>query len=304
MTADRTFQTRSGARYLGLGPTFAIAEGVHAFQVASDHGEAVLVELPESMSVESLRAREQRCRAEPHVLSALVIGMLADTGGASPYRGSAHDAPHGFALFPARPVRTLAPALTRARAGERFAPRVVTALAVECARGLAATEDLELFTPASVLIDAEGTARVRGPALEALVARMRARDDAGAPRWLGYRAPELLRTGATSTAAARQFALGVMLFELLAGRALFPGSGAAAAQQLARWSVSVSDTAELGMEAPTELRSLVWSLLQREPDRRASARMIVDLLGPLYEPDFAAGAVLAPDAGLTPMFAL
>jgi hypothetical protein len=57
-------------------------------------------------------------------------------------------------------------------------------------------------------------------------------------------------------------------------------------------------------DIPQELRSIVWSLLQRDPAMRAAPKMLVDVLAPLYEPDFEAGARLAPDAGLSPIFAV
>lgn len=300
----RTFQTSAGACYVGLGPSFAIAGGPQAFLVSTDAGQAVLVELPEALPSESLAARERALAREAHVLAAREIGLLvsAEARGAMPYRGSAYGvAQRSYALFPALAVRSLASWLARARAGEMFAPGLVIALALECARGMDAMDTHELLTPGSILIGADGTTRIRGPVLEALVAHASASE---APRWLGYRAPELLRAGSVPTPAASLFALGVMLLELVSGRALFPASGPGAAQRIARWRVSRTDLEGLGADVPHALRALVWSLLQRDPDRRASPRMIVDELTGLYEPDPGAAATFAHGASLTQMFAL
>lgn len=300
----RTFQTQRGVRYEVVAPSIAVDRDARAYPVSSAEGSALLVQLPESAPAHALADLERTMARAPHVLAAQEVGVLVDaeTGGTSPYRGSASGG-RGYALFPLLRARSMASLLTRARGGERFPPKIVLALALECARGLAATESLELLAPSSIVVGQDGGARVRGAVLEAIAASGRAREQTEGPRWLGYWAPELLRAGAKQTPAARLFALGVMLFELLAGRPLFSSSGPTAAQEIARWSVKVTDTLELGPDVPSELRSLVWSLLQRDPDRRASPQLAADLLAPVYEPDLAAGALLAPDAGLSAMFA-
>ena len=293
---SRVFQTSAGAKYVATGDRFTVASGHTTWFVRMGERDALLVELPSELRWNELRARELPIQGNAHVLTARDIGMLApeEGSGVMPYRGSAQPT-QAYAVWDARPVRSLSHALTQARAGVAIDPRALLKLAYECAHGLAATEDLGLLTPASVLVDASGHASVRGPMLEALT-------ENEAPRWLGYRAPELLRPGASPTAAARSFALGVMLFELLVGRALFDKSGPTAASQLARWNVSLAIMGEIGDVVHAELRAIVWSLLQREPDRRAGASIIVERLAPHYDRATEA-AILSPDPSLTAMFA-
>ncbi len=283
----RTFRTRGRAEHRATGPTRSLGAGIRATPV---EGHALLVELPDGLWTEALAAQEERARNATHVIAASETGWLVEHGReGTAYRGHLHgDAARPYALFPVLRGATLAPALARARAGEPFPPAYVGALALACVRGLAEAGGRDL-SPSAIVVTEDAGVRIRGPLLDALVAAIGASE---APRWMAYVAPERMRRGADGAAAAR-FALGAMLLELSAGRPLFASSGAAA-QQIATYGLTMDEIAALPADVPRELKSAIWTLLQRDPHRRATPEKLARLLAPLDAPSLALADVFAP----------
>lgn len=293
-----SFRNASGHTYLRKdSATRLLAPWARASLVATQSGDAVLVELPGELLAHDVVLSDQRAHAEPHLITAIEVGTLSDAGAGarSPYRGSATlEGARHYALFPALLGGSLVKPLAAARGGWRVPPKVVATLAVEIAAGLADSEDVGLLKPESVVVSTSGRAQVRGALLELLAGRIEALAPMARPR-LAYFAPELVRagSGAKMDARGRLFALGIMLSELVSGRALLP-EHPSAARLLADWSFSIP---ELPADAPSELRAAIWALLQRDPDRRARPTMLIELLSPLYEPGMDVAAALGISFG-------
>ena len=255
--------------------TWAFGEWGRASDVRAQGIRAVLLELEGDWSDALAADRES---ASDHVLTAFERGRLTtEQIAGTPYRSPSveHEAVR-YALLPWIEGCTLAPALARARLGQACPPDVVATLGLEIARGLLTTPQLGALTPNAIVIDVRGSAWVRGPLLTSVVERI----GAASTRALAYTAPEALRADGSADDAARLFALGVMLHDLLAGAALFP-EGAAGPRAIARWN---APSVERLPAAPHALRSALWLLLQRDPIRRGSPRAIIDLLAPSYAP--------------------
>lgn len=273
----------------------ALGAGMTSVPVETPEGPALRVELAPGTLDEALVAREREARAIDGVLAATRLGRArARVGEGSAYRGElVASEVREAALFPIVVATTLAPALTRARAGERTPLLEVMALATAIAPGLDEAE--AWLTPTSILIG-DGRPRVRGPLLEAMVAAIRGEREA--PRWTSYVAPEQIQ-GERTTREARRFALGVMLLELASGRALFP-AGAAAVTAIAAWQPSTSALEGITGEAgASELRAVLWSWLQRDPRRRIDPMRAARMLEPFVRdaavaPALGRGAVEAP----------
>ncbi len=281
-----------------LGEPRAIGAGMTSTLVETREGPALLVQLVDGMLDESLGAREEAARAMAEVLTSTRAGRARSRAvEASAYRGDlAGGDERDAALFPVRRAVTLAPALARARAGERAPLGAVVALVAGLARGMEAAEGL--LTPTSILVDPQGGARVRGPVLEAIVAAIRGESDA--PRWTSYFAPEQIQGGGTPR-EARRFALGVMALELATGHAVFP-AGAAAVAAIAAWQPKTSALAGIAGQAGSgELRSVLWSWVQRDPHRRIEPDRVAGMLEPFADPG-AVASVLGVGAGEAPYF--
>lgn len=271
----------------------SIGGGMTSVVVETSAGPRLSVELGVGALDEALLARERAARATPELLTSTAAGRSrARAVEASAYRGDlVRGETREVALFPIVRAATLAPALARARAGERTPLVEVIALAVAVARGLAASGAGALLTPTSILI-ADGRVLVRGPLLETIVSVIRSESDA--PRWTSYFAPEQIQ-GAAPTAEARRFALALVLVELATGRAVFP-AGAAAVGAIAGWqpTTSVLDGIEREPGA-SELRAVLWSWLQRDPRRRLEPERAASTLAPF------AGTGVAPTLGASPV---
>jgi hypothetical protein len=93
-------------------------------------------------------------------------------------------------------------------------------------------------------------------------------------------APELIGVGRTVTAASDWYALGCLLWELLAGRPPFPTADPLA-KLAAHQSHTVDDVRERAPDTPEPLARLIRGLTQREPEqRRAAADIFLEQMGP------------------------
>lgn len=138
--------------------------------------------------------------------------------------------------------------------------------------------------PANVIITPEGRVKVLDFGVARLVpsdtattvegATTGTREIVGTP---GYAAPEQWVSGRVDE-RADLFALGVMLFEMVAGKRPFPGGDALALAS----TMLATDAPRLrsaAPDAPVAVDAIVTHLLRRNPDERpASARQVLDLL--------------------------
>jgi Protein kinase domain len=185
--------------------------------------------------------------------------------------GFARDSRHVYIAYEYVPGRTFREAL---RAGELRDGAAIEACAQVC-EGLAHAHAAGILhrdvKPSNVLLDA--SERVRARLLDFGLARMAQAEtlteQGDVPGTLAYIAPERL-AGEETTAAADVWAIGVMLWEALAGRHPF-------------WQGSMLDTAraigagapplvDLRPDLPKPVLRLVDRALSLEPERRPSAR--------------------------------
>jgi hypothetical protein len=287
--------TRDGAEWRRAERTWPFGTWGRASEVRAGKRKAVLLELEGDWS--DVLAADHDATGE-HVLTAFERGRFVR----SEVAGSAYRSPSvepvatRYALLPWILGGTLAPALARARGGESLPPEIVASIGLEIAIGLASTSELGVLTPSAIVVDARGGVSVRGPLLTSVVTRTGASTLAAMP----YTAPEVLRANGAWSEAARTFALGVMLHDLLQGSALF-GDGADGARAIARWKAPSVARMPTG---PAPLRSALGLMLQGDPHRRASPRAIVDLLAPIYAPSAEiASALLGETRAPMPFFA-
>jgi len=97
--------------------------------------------------------------------------------------------------------------------------------------------------------------------------------NAGTPQ---YMAPEQLR-GEPASQASDWYAVGVMLYEALAGELPFQGSSVQLAYQKA--NTTPPPPSKLAPAVPSDLERLCMALLARDPDERPSGAEILELLG-------------------------
>jgi serine/threonine-protein kinase len=163
--------------------------------------------------------------------------------------------------------------------GERFDPRVAYAVAVDVLAGLQAAHDANnefgeplglvhrCFSPRAALVGVDGAARVSdlgfGKALGASGPHPNGR--------LAYMSPEQVR-GATVTKLADVWAVGVVLWETLAGRPLFSGENDAAVTRNVT-AAEVPDLCAASPGLPRTIDEVVRKALARAPgDRFPTAR--------------------------------
>ncbi|HZD88061.1 MAG TPA: serine/threonine-protein kinase, partial [Gaiellaceae bacterium] len=191
--------------------------------------------------------------------------------------GFARDERHVYIAYEFVPGRTFREAI---RAGELPDRAAIEACAQVC-EGLAHAHAAGILhrdvKPSNVLLD--DSTRIRARLLDFGLARMAESEtlteQGDVPGTLAYIAPERL-AGDETTAAADVWAVGVMLWEALAGRHPF-------------WQGSMLDTAraietgapplaDLRPDLPKTLLRLVDRSLSLEPERRPSARELADAL--------------------------
>jgi tRNA A-37 threonylcarbamoyl transferase component Bud32 len=163
---------------------------------------------------------------------------------------------------------------------------VALRIAIDVARGLAAAHDLcdsdgaplhlvhRDVSPHNVLVGFDGIARVTDFGIAKVLGRQSAQTSTGILKGkLGYMSPEQLRFHAPDR-RSDLFSLGVVLYELLAGRRLYRGSeGESAALRILE--EPPPDLADARDDAPPALVGLLFALLAKDPaDRPRDAHAV------------------------------
>jgi hypothetical protein len=172
--------------------------------------------------------------------------------------------------------RTLDRVLER---GERLPPDEALALARQLAAGLAAAHERGVLhrdlKPSNVMIDDRGVVRVTDFGLAEVMERVegsRARE--GTP---SYMAPEALE-GAEVTTRSDLYSLGLVLYEIFAGKAAYPQTRTIEETIAARRS-SLPPPASLAREIDPAAARVVLRCLETDPaERPASARAVAEAL--------------------------
>jgi hypothetical protein len=192
------------------------------------------------------------------------------------YRESASvDAPLRHFLFARRPGIALAPLVLLARQAKPWPLSEACALVAQLAGALPHAERAHL-DPCTAGRDARGL-WVLHPTLDGFLRAVR-REAREPVKWLGYQAPETLR-GAHQGEASAVFGLGVLLHELLAGRALFDRPNA-----LMTLRALAHDTpaplAWLVPGTPLPVAACAQAMLDRDPLRRPQLAAVTRELAP------------------------
>jgi serine/threonine-protein kinase len=161
---------------------------------------------------------------------------------------------------------------------ERPTPwRLVARIGVHMLRGLAAAhERLDTqgvlspvyhrdVSPANVMLDATGIARVADFGVARAMDRASMTQPGIVKGKLGYSAPEALR-GNVPTAQSDLWSAGVVLWESLTGERLFSAKGIA--ELLAKLKADVPKLTELRPDLPPDIADLVHSMLEKSADHR------------------------------------
>jgi len=182
---------------------------------------------------------------------------------------------------------------------------LVAGIGRDIANGLVVVHQLDLvhrdLKPQNVLLDTTGRVRIAdfglaswrsGPEELQRVGELsltRTGDAFGTPI---YMAPEQFLDAKTAGPPADLYALGVVLFEALAGRVPFSASNAHDLSRL-HCQVAPPDLEPLAGDSPADLRQLIKELLAKEPDDRPlEASEVAERLGAIAERGKAAPLVL------------
>ncbi|WP_437961532.1 hypothetical protein WME76_19065 [Sorangium sp. So ce119] len=224
------------------------------------------------------------------------IGGFIDGGVAAPAEGEGAAAarPDGARVWLVRRLAG-APLSDRMRARRGPVPfEEALRLAIAIARALAACERASLFpgplTPDAILVDDAGQVTLPAGALvAALVGGQAGRGAASEPRAEGARAssaipplwtPPAQADGALWDSAANRYALGLVLYRLLAGEHPFAGAGLRHALGEAAHREPPPFVEGVAASLPAGLQGHVLRLLHPDPARRPSrADAIADALG-------------------------
>lgn len=186
------------------------------------------------------------------------------------------------------PLRLLM-AAARAR-GVPFTPEIVTGLMLDLARVVLEVQSalvavglgrpLVGIGPDCVLVGVDGRCYLADLGLASLQRPPRHAE------LMAYRAPEQLGPPGSADERSVVFSLGVLWWELLAGRSLFGGGDQAAVWQRVRGAA-----VEIPAATPTAVRGPLLKALEREPAARWGLAALVDVLAGLAAgaPDGAAG---------------
>ncbi|MBW3538968.1 MAG: serine/threonine protein kinase [Planctomycetes bacterium] len=153
----------------------------------------------------------------------------------------------------------------------RFPAEVVAALARQLAFALAALERRSVVhgdvALRNVRLGADGRAVLVDAGVHAAVSpRLTIHAGLAPDRYDGI-APELIGTGREPSAASDMYALGCLLWQLLAGRPPFP-TGDPLAKLMAHQTRTIENVAEWAPETPPALAELVGRLTAADPTRR------------------------------------
>ncbi len=179
----------------------------------------------------------------------------------------------------------------------RLPPDKALALGRDLASGLAAAHDRGVvhrdLKPANVMIDGRGRGRIMDFGLAAVAAELRrTRDMSGTPT---YMAPEQLRGGEV-TARSDIYALGLILFEMFTGKAVFAGRSREALSD--QHASAKTRPSHLAPGIDPEVEKIILQCIQEDPDDRfASAHAVVAALpgGDPIAAALAAGETPSPD---------
>lgn len=130
--------------------------------------------------------------------------------------------------------------------------------------------------PQNIWIDAAGTAKLLQFPLVSVEGRLKRRE----PPLVDYLAPELADRGERATVLSDVYGLGCTLYELVAGRPVFPGG--TLPQKIARHRAEFPQRLDqLNPKIPEELADLVAEMLAKDPLLRCqTASHVVHLLAP------------------------
>ena len=184
--------------------------------------------------------------------------------GAVPVIDTIFKADRAALVFPYVPGRTLA---ERMRDGTAVSQREAAQIALDLADVLAAAHAAGIVhrdvKPANVLLGDDGRVRLLDFGIAKTAQPLELTGSGTAIGTLPYMAPEQL-TGSNPSASADVFALGVALYEMLAGARPFTGSSPA--EQLQAQSMPPR-----ALDAPDSLATLVTAMLNPVPGERPSA---------------------------------
>lgn len=171
----------------------------------------------------------------------------------------------------------------------RFSAEAVTAVARELADGLAALEAGQAIhgdiRPANIRLTAAGSAVLVDAGLMPAVSPELIVDPRTSPERYDGIAPELIGTGAPADTRSDMYALGCLLWQLLAGRSPFP-SGDPLARLAAHQTHRIVDVREWAPDTPAALAEAIHALTSPDPaDRPASFRQFRADWGPVRRAD-------------------
>jgi serine/threonine-protein kinase len=200
---------------------------------------------------------------------------------------------------------SLARLLPIERSQRRFlAPQIACAIAVGALHGLQAAHEATSdhgdplgiihrdVSPQNILVSTDGLARVIDFGIAKASGRMQTTSTGVVKGKIAYMAPEQLRADAVMTPRVDVYALGVVLWEMLACRRLFDGDSDG--PQLARVLAGVDEAPSKHVPGglPVGLDAVVMRSLARDPaDRFGSAREMADALVRIVPP------ALPPEVG-------
>ncbi|MBI3890554.1 MAG: serine/threonine protein kinase [Candidatus Wallbacteria bacterium] len=263
------FPAIPGYKLLERMGTGAFGTVFRALQESLDREVAVKLLLPAAYDRPEARARFQR---ETHIQARLAHPNLVGVLNA----GFAGDVPYLVAEFV--PGGTLRQRLER---GHLALPEALR-IGRDVAAGLACAHESGVIhrdlKPENILFGADSSAKISDFGL----ARLESADDTrltvpgqllGTP---GYTAPEVF-AGQPATAASDVFALGIVVYEVVAGQHPLPGGGVAEALGLRPWRSS-DPLSHVRSGVPPAIEHIVEACLDRDPTRRPSAARVRDLL--------------------------
>ncbi len=165
----------------------------------------------------------------------------------------------------------------------RFPAEVVEAMARQMVQSLAELEaqgvlhgDLQLE---NVRMASDGRAVLVDPGLTPILRPQLTVPETSVPNRYDGTAPERIGTGEPCRATSDMYALGCLLWHLLAGRSPYP-TGDPLAKLVAHTSKRISDVREIATETPEPLAKLIYALTDPEPSRRPqSFRQLRDRWG-------------------------